>query len=664
MQPTISPHHLVTINLKFSSKAKPLRTVALAHLIAKALFLSATPLPSKRLAAEVARLIGCRRVNRNAISRGIDYLRELGKVTETRDMWSLAEEARQEIEDQIRRAEHDLTGVLSRHFGTALHQDTLRRWFLDASAIVFSKHSDNIVAVACRGTERVQYERLSIETLLRPVIAKHGQDVHATLLLDGYLSFLSSADISDHGYFMNLVQALFSARLVAADVGVEVLTLGEFRDATILLDTNVLFAIMLEEHRLGKSLRALFQALQQINAQPVYILRSREEYDHALHARREELLRLVESYKREVIEGLQDAFVSTAVARGCRSLPDYERFFDSLQDLPTELRNGYALQKIDDQEIERALKDADGDKSLQNTLQEIALKLRPPARKGKKKSEQSLRHDAGLISIAEAERRKGRRWWVLSLDRSLAACARERTSRNALPAVVGLDALIEILAADGSGPTFVADDFAPLLGRMMIMDSAPPPNAYTTTDLDILRQMNEEAMVVSPELTKQVASLVAKARIEGRAADGTAVQLEVTRVLQLDRITGGVAVDELRKRAAAAETRAAEARSAQARSEKQLIEMATKELRRDSRLRFYRQLAWRVPATIGVAGALWLLTRLIVTKDPAQEFISTLVGLVSAVGFGWKLVPDAWRQYRIDLQGSEDAARQKVLSMQ
>lgn len=658
--PAITPSHLVTINLKFGSKAKPYRTIAIAHLIAKVLFLQTAPVGERRIAAEVARLIGVQKVDKQTIARGLDYLKELNSVVNNDAVWALSAEARERIAEDIRRTESDLAGVLSRNFGTALDSSALRQWFLAASAAVFSRFSDYIVAAATRGGQRPTYERLSLESLLRPIISKHSLTAHASVLLDGYHSFLDSTEVSDHSYFMNLVQALFSARLVAADVGVEVIMLEEFDGATVVLDTNILFATMLEEHRLGKSVRALLRALQQIRVRAVYLHRTKEEFEAALHARRKEILSLVNAYKPEVIRDVQDPFVSTAVSRGCVSLRDYETFFDSLRDLPNELCEGFPLAKLDDEKIEEAFQRSDKDASLQQRLQDVALSLRPPPRKGQKKSERSLHHDAALLTVIEAERQVGGKWWVLSLDRSLAACARERTSRTGLPAVVGVDALIEILAADGSGPNFKADDFAPLMGRMMVMDSAPPSNAYTTADLDVLRQLNEEAMVASPEVTKRVAALVAKARLEGKGAESTATQLEVTRVLQLDRITGGVALDQLRERIAAAESRAAEANTTVAEREAQLIAMTSQEVRRETMSRLRRTLAWRAPVTLGVAALVWWGTRELVPSGSTADFVSMLLALISAAGVGWRLIPNAIQNYRRQQAQSEEIARDRV----
>lgn len=377
----LTTNQLVTINLRYGSSAKPLKILAFAQLSAKALFLSSKLSSLSQLTSKITNLIGVKKISEDFVKEGLDYLKEIKKVNNKNERWVLTEEARSEIENDVSLSQKILGGVLDRHFPATIEKTRLKDWFNEAAASFFGYYSEEWVNSVCKGVKRRFIKPKTIEELLRATIEKNQLVSEKKHLLDGFTNFLSSSNVADQQYLMSLGQAMFSARLVTADIGVDPLTLEELRESKLILDTNVLFAISLENHRVAKAFKTLGEALRIIKSQPIYFHETKEEYGRALTGKRGEILHLVDVFSREVIKGTRDDFITTAKARRCVSKEDYERFFDSLKELPGFVSSGPKIQIEDYEEMERIKQKAEKDNRLKQEIQNFCLRLRPSWRK-------------------------------------------------------------------------------------------------------------------------------------------------------------------------------------------------------------------------------------------------------------------------------------------
>lgn len=529
----IDKNQIITVALKYGTHIKPLKVVAFAQLTAKALFLSKKPLNVAQLQKEVALLLNVSDVAESFVNEALAYLEEIRKVSKVSEGWLLKSDERKVINCATNRSREDLVELLKRHFPEKkIERKKLKNWFQDTVSELFGHLGDSWVISISKGV-RSPVKQIDLLGILSKSVKRHDLLQFESELTVGFNSFLHSDALSDQKYILYVSQAMFGARLVAADIGVDTLSLNELKDAVLILDTNVIFAIMLESHKLALSLVKLEKAFRSIGIRLRYLHSSKEEYERVLFGKRNEVLNLLPVYKADVLSEVKDDFISTAIVRQCSSLEDYERFFDSLSELPSSLDSGYEINLLDDKDIMEKIEEASKNSSLKATIQKWAKRMR---RYGPK-SETALCHDASLIQVAEYIRRE-EKCWVLSLDRSLLIADSRRTGVNEMPNLLSIAALIEIFATNSAGPDLSADDMAPLLSSMITNECAPADDsemAYTLSDLKTLHIINESAADLPKEDIQTIARQIAKARVEGKDANSVDLQTKVNRLYQTHR---------------------------------------------------------------------------------------------------------------------------------
>ena len=629
---------IVTINLKYGSSLKPLKTLAFAQLVAKTLFLCDKPLAISDLSKEVMRLIGIKNISEEFIKQGLDYLKEIDKVIIRNNEWILNKEAKTEIVKELDSARFHIKGVLSRHFPKIIEEKKLKDWFKEASANFFGYYGDEWVsAISKKIDKKIFLKGKTIDELLLQSIKNHNLEGSKQLLIDGFIGFLSSEDNSDQQYLMVISQAMFSARLIAADVGADPITLQEVRDAKFILDTNVLLSIALESSVMAKSVNSLEEALKNINASLIYLYMTKEEYGRALSGNRDQILNLVDIYQNEVLKDTANDFIATAKARGCRSKDDYETFFRSLVEVPNNLPSGYKINIEDDEEIEKITKIAEEDKVLKDEIQKCAIKFR--ARWRGPKSDKALNHDSTILHVAEFIKTEGKKCWVLSLDKSLQSCAISHAGPHGIPILLSVSALIEILAINNAGPELDATNFAPLLSKIILGECMPPHNTYIIQDLIALHKINEKASELPPEDVRELIKEVTKARIEGKTIDSTALQLKINRMYQESTMHITEKLEDARRRAEIAE-------EALKKERQQKISDRIKGIKDKAREKLIRKLITGITLTTLIAILVFLLYKWFFAGKSKNEIIGYILGAICYVVEAFRILPGAISKYR------------------
>lgn len=86
----VNKKYIVTVNLKYGTSSKPLKTVAFAELVAKVLFFCGGALEIDKLVIEAIRLIGVKKISKELIEEGLSYLKGQNKVVVNKQgLWIL-----------------------------------------------------------------------------------------------------------------------------------------------------------------------------------------------------------------------------------------------------------------------------------------------------------------------------------------------------------------------------------------------------------------------------------------------------------------------------------------------------------------------------------------------------------------------------------------------
>lgn len=644
---TITPKQLTAINLKFGRTANSLKALAFAHLVAKALFFYGNKKTIEELAAHVAKLLDIQRVSKELVLSGLNELKQERKVDERFKKWFLNNDARKEIDREAEMTKKKIEAVIKRHFPLSIDNDILEAWLNDALVDFFDHHGDGWVASISKGQQDFK-SNLTLNDLLKSSIEKAKLYKDAEELERAFKGLLLSTFNKDQTFLANISFAMFSARLVAADVGADPITIDELRGSMFLVDTNFLFALHLDNNRFADSLKVLGSALNDIGVKLVYIDETKEEYNRVLGGRKNEILKLLEIYKFEVIKETDDDFIKTALLRKCQTIDDFERFFSSLSNLPSCVPNGPVLSLHQDEKVLGETIKAKQDIKLKRLIQEWNIKLKPFWNKTPK-SESALNHDASLICVTEFEKRSGNKTFILTLDRSLQATSAQRSGHHEIPHAIYLGGLIQILAAHNAGPNLDATNFAPLMSNML-KRCLPPEHTFTAQDLHWLYKIQKNIAQLPPERTKVIALEVAKGRMAGKNADDKGLERTINRLYQEEIQNTDQKVEESLNRATAAEEKMEDEKQKRIALEKQLAEKDKEDQRRSARRCIIKSFAWRIPLALILVYVAYHLVNLQALKLESNGFWNFFITIIEFLCFIIALLKKPVETYGDDIK--------------
>lgn len=651
-----SQKQIITFYIKHSGRNKPLKILAFAQLSLKALFLSDKGLSTEEVAIKVAKIIEVKGVSERLIEEGIESLLGNSDVEKINGRWALSKKARERIEKEIGSFQEQTHSLLERHFPTnKISPETLNAWFSEASADFFGRFSNEWVRSICKNAKKAYLRPKTIDQLLNNSIIKYGLSKFRKELANGFFDFLSSDNTEDHRYLMQLGFAMFTSRLVAADIGADPITLKEIRNSNFLLDTNFIFSLILESPKFSKLLSTLGPALKSINPNLIILYETKEEYKRVINGKENDVMSLLKKYPKEIIKGAYDYVAITAKRRGCNSEEDFERFFNDIRELPESIPDGPKINIGNDDEIEREVEEAKKDKKLKKEIQYFCNKLRPPDRR--LKSENALNHDSAIIHVAEFIRKnREEKCWIISIDKTLQACCNENTDPNDTPLILSADALIQILALDSAGPSQDPNNFAPLLANIILKKCTPPTSAYTLQDLHWLNNINSEIPNLPPERIRRIIRLVTKARIEGKTMDDKSLQLNINRAFEKEKISYNQELEESRERARKAEEEAQlekklrrEAEEKAKESERMISEMKIDQLKNKERRQLVRKIIFRVFIGLTVGIIFYIFSSIIPETEKYNLFFFAISSLISIVA--WVRKP--YKDYRDNIANLE-----------
>lgn len=575
----IDSKQLIATNLKYSKHAKPLKTLAFAQILLKAMYKAKKPLSLEGHGNNIARLMNIPKVSNILVENAMKDLEKEKNVVLENNKWSLTKKGQQFTKGNYKQFQKQLLKTLSNHFPSTINVDSLANWFTDAISIFFGYFGDEWVKSICKNIPAGFSKHQTIEDLLSSPIDTHHLKQYKQELLDGFFNFIKSQNTHDQSFLMNLVHSFFTAKLVAADIGADFITINEISNSKFVLDTNVLFAISLKKHFLSQSMKSLGSALKSINSKLVYLNETKEEYKRVCDGNKGGIINLLDlKYSIEILydKDMNNDFLTAAKKLRCREKKDFISFFSTIRKIPKKMWGGPNINIEDDDEIEKIVNRAKNDTELKMKIKKFSDDMKPYWKKSK--SNLALEHDSSLLHASEFIRKDEGKCWILSVDRTLQACDAERTGPYSMPIIISLDALIQILALDNAGPNLKSTDFAPLLSALLINKCTPPPDTFTTTDLHWLHGLNERALDFSPEKIKQFVKFVAKNRLEGKMPSDNRFQLEFQRMFQKAELELNQEIEKYKDQTKSAEALSKKLKINESKTKKALINKLEKEI--------------------------------------------------------------------------------------
>ena len=592
---------IVAANLRYGATAEPLRARAYAHVVCKFL-LSVRP-EQPQLPHEIRE--GCRALilrgrPTNAQIQAAIRLLEKQKVVQAigkpgRERYHLTDASRLDLEHQLTSRRERVDKAITRHFPLYLQNGATREWLDKVAARYFAAYGDQWVRdITKRPINAPPFRREQIDQLVQEIPLQADLDSQEKNSARGLRSFLVSEDREDQALVWHYGRAMFSARLMAADLAADPYTAEQFRKAVVLLDTNVLIDFTLAWGESLVALQALAKALDHHEVTVGYLPSTLNEYGRVHEQRRNKAMNLIREHMAiEVLENANDDWIRAGVRRGIHQSNEWEQFFTDLADPLGELTAGIAPRKISDGELIAAAEAGATDTALVDKIQEVWARVNlNKSPKGKTRAE----HDAALEAAARYLRTQNQPCVLITTDRSMLVFASEQGGHNGLPTWLSLEALLQVFATEQASGTESAVDFAPLLSHIVAEDLYQMGHSsYTLDDLDYLAGMEVQVTDLPSEDLQHFARELHQLRLSGASRDDDELRLKLRNQIASRRRELGHEIESAQSNAAKANSKAADlqAEVARLKLEKE-AEVREKQEQEETRVREKREQEARV----------------------------------------------------------------------
>lgn len=606
---------LVPTHIYYDVGTNSLKDRALGEIITKILYLQ----PDKKarfgdIQKFIIDILGIPSIPNQNVQSGLEFLKRKCVVVKQGKFWFLSKQTCERVANDLIQSEKRIEHILDKHFGTKIDRPKLTAWFKKTAANFYGKYGEILSKRLIRQDTHLPSEEL-INSLLTEPTTSLGLEEYQKILSNGFHSFLKdSIDPIINQQIWSFAQAMLSAKLVSASIGVDPISINEFRDSKLFLDTNVLFIASLEKSRLSKALLSLGAGVAQIGATFHVIHETKEEYKKVVVRKREEALRVVAELPLDVIEDARDMFIKTALGRGCVDVNSFSTFFENIKDIPDSI-GGAKVNLEDYEDTRKACTLGTKDEKRKNDISSEWKRVR-----GYSKATGSIIHDSCLDAVADSVKKKGEKVWIITLDSTMQNLAVKWAGEN-IPTWIGLDTLIQLLAISSGGPSHEPQNFVLLLNTVITNDVYANDKVFTLEDLDSLLDLEERIKELSKEDMENFASKMANLRMKGRPKGDSELQLEIRRTFQRKKMNSDEATKQFEKRASDAEIELSDETKKRSGTESVLLGKIIKE----EKLKFYVFLILKILFLLVVGFFIVYLGWRMIIKD-------------QNAGWGWLLI--------------------------
>ena len=440
-------------------------------------------------------------------------------------------------------------------------------------------------------------------------------------------------------------------------MGPDPISVAELRDATWLLDTNVLLTIALERVAYGAPVDALGQAMAMIRSELVYLHCTLLEYQSVVDRWSSETLIALNRFGIGPIRESSDPFRKLAVARQCFTVQDFRRFFRELRQPPSSIEDRVGVELVDDPAVARAARAGEKDEAKVEKIRSHWSERRPSS-----KSLTRAQHDAAVSEVARRWRSSGKKCFVLTMDRTMAELAARWQGPSGTPSWILLDALVQVLAADRAGIAEDEVDFSALLAKLIANEVGPVADEFQMRDLLWLSEIVEQVEAFPDEVVGELARVVHRKRVAGARQNDPDLRLVLERTIQKAREALIKGHDHALQGAARATEHAEDAWKGRKRLRRELVKSTKKTLIRRARRALFLRVALALlgAAAIGViAGGLVLWAAPDINSR--VDALSVIVGIVALVApLAMATVKWIWPRYREDRRNVSEKAEHQV----
>ena len=518
---------LHSVYIKHDTSFKSLSKRALAQIILKIVYLSGQQgIPTNKLQQSLLKHTGVK-FQVGDIDESLARLRNPdNKINTKSGRHFIKESYRESIGKAVKESENLHDDVVKHWFGKSQTYketegiDILKNWILKLLVDFFQEYSYDWIN-DLRSKQNGKKKSPNLSVLIDKSFSKTKIVVDDfEWLKKQFVQFIESERKEDTDLLWIYGSSMFSATLLTArnyadDFGLEI-----FKNSDFILDTNILMILELEGFEHNYAIKMMEETFKKLNVSTKYFYISKLEYNRAIGPKRDATLAAVDKYDMAVIMESDCPFIQTALRRQCRTIEDFELFFDQIIDPPKTFGKDLILECDDYAELKQAVEMGEADDEIKSDIDKIYRR-----RTNHDKREKPKQHDSGLIAGAEFKK-KSKKCWILTRDGTLRELAFDRTVRDENPIAIGLDSLIQMLAINSGGSELSSTEFAPLFGKLVRSSLVPEKSTFQMEDLFFIEKTRIQISELSNEQIVEIAKKVNKLRLQGVSDDDIALEIQ------------------------------------------------------------------------------------------------------------------------------------------
>jgi len=329
----------------------------------------------------------------------------------------------------------------------------------------------------------------------RTTLKKQIHGVPPEKLADAITELFACKDPTFAKLVFHLAQNYYYLRLLGLAGGLDTIAAEQYRDAELLLDTNIAIPFVFPESHHHRSVLELSELALQLNIVLRVTEATLDEYHAVLDNIRTTMVKAFDEVPDDLVEKTHSVYLRAYRDRKAKN-PGLTvvDFFQDIIDLRSRLGNEWGITVFDETLESVSVQDLAKAKEI---LQKCSVAVRR-----RKKGDATLDHDAHLYFLVMAERQQNGKSWLLTRDTSLPAAALELQGATERSFCMTLDGFLQIMS-----PYVRADhrqSFAELFVELISRNLFPPEEVieledfrmFTDFDLSIRKLPGEDVQRV------------------------------------------------------------------------------------------------------------------------------------------------------------------------
>lgn len=489
-----------SLYLRLDANTSTLTRSAIGQILVKIIYSLGRLVSKEEVFKAYAQLNNINKADENQL---LEILEELvNKDIRKRDgKYYLSTNKKEKIKKSLEQAEDRKNEIVDNYFSnTFSDRNIIEDWLQDVTIKFFECYSDEWISDLLTGHKTVSRSETSIKDLIgkRTFNNSRLDKRDKQFLPKKFFDFINDNKGVVNDYLWDYGTSAFAAKLIRNQNGVDSLTIDSFKNSTCILDTNILLFISLES-RFKDGIVALEKVFQSLNVNVAYLYITLKEYQAKVSCQKDMTMRNLDKYGYDIASIPNDDFTNSAKELLCKTLDDFERFFDEKAKIPSKVHDFLPIKLLDnDKELVEVIEKAQKDNNKISELNGLFRDLT-----GHDKKQNALVHDIGLLKGTEHLRKSGK-FFVVSEEVCVNLYSKRQPLSDNLPLAIRIDTLINVLAANNDGDTFNASDYVPLFANIVRAGLIPDKDTFRQEELYDLYDMDEQVAQLPSDKIKDI----------------------------------------------------------------------------------------------------------------------------------------------------------------